>query len=184
MVSLQYVFRKRFQRDQGPTKDISIRRLWDNNQHERRTCQRRGIRKATATGGRASEFDHINGSRQAGSSRAIYQQCDANTWIADSKSNNRNTATASGKLCVRSNANDRKKRTETTPEKSKPRLYATGSRWILLVIWLSRQSGPQWVFVLQYPARTSECSHQIVSDGRKHKEQTRMIYKVVHRKHG
>ena len=40
---------------------------------------------------------------------------------------------------------DRGKRTAaatgkpTTPTQSEPRLYATGSRWILLVAWLSRQ---------------------------------------------
>ena len=76
---LQNVFRKRFHRDQGPTKDIIVGRLWDNNKHERRTCQLRIIRKATSTGGSASEFGHSDGSRQTGSSRAIHQQRDANT---------------------------------------------------------------------------------------------------------
>ena len=33
-------FTKRVQRDQGPAKDISVGRIWDNNQHERRTCKR------------------------------------------------------------------------------------------------------------------------------------------------
>ena len=36
-------FRKIVQRDQDPAKNISVGRLWDNNQHERRTCKRRGI---------------------------------------------------------------------------------------------------------------------------------------------
>ena len=60
-------------------------------------------------------------------------------------SNNHNTATSYGKLCVRSNAKDTYKRTAaatgkpTTPAQSKPQFYATGSRWILLVTWLSRQ---------------------------------------------
>ena len=36
-------FRKRVQRYKSPTTDISVRRLWNNNQHERRTCKRRGI---------------------------------------------------------------------------------------------------------------------------------------------
>ena len=76
---LNNFFRKRFQRYQGPDEDISVGRLWDNNQHERRTCQRRRIRKATSTGGSASKFGHSNGSRQAGSSRAIHQKYDANT---------------------------------------------------------------------------------------------------------
>ena len=88
--SLQDVFRKRVQRYQGPTMDISVRRLWDNNQHDRRTCQLRGIRNATATGGRASKFGHIDGSRKIGSGRAIHQQLNANTRIADINSNNRN----------------------------------------------------------------------------------------------
>ena len=68
----------------------------------------------------ASEFVHSNGSRQAGSIRAIHQQRDANTRISESNSDDRNTATASGKLCMRSNAKDSKKRTETMPSKSKP----------------------------------------------------------------
>ena len=35
-------FAKRVRGDQGPAKEISVRRLWYNNQHERRTCKRRG----------------------------------------------------------------------------------------------------------------------------------------------
>ena len=136
MGSIQDVFRKSVQRDQDPAKDISVRRLWDNNQPERRTCKCCVIWKATGTGGSAIKFGHSDGSRQAGSSRAIHQQCNANTWIAVSNSDDRNTATVSGKLWVRSNAKDRKKGTETTPAKFKPRIYTTGSRWILLVTWL------------------------------------------------
>ena len=37
------LFAKRVQRDQDPAKNISVGRLWDNNQHYRRTCKRRGI---------------------------------------------------------------------------------------------------------------------------------------------
>ena len=125
MGSLKDVFCKRVQIYQGPTKDISVGRLWDNNQHERRTYQRRGIRKAPETGGSASEFGHSDGSRQTGIGRAIHQQRDANTLIADSNSDDRNAATGSSKLRVRSNATDRNKRTAavtgkpTTPTQSK-----------------------------------------------------------------
>ena len=72
-------FAKRVQRYQSPTTDISFRRIWDNNQHERRTRQRRGNRIATATGGSASEFGNSYGSRHTGSGRAIHNQGDADT---------------------------------------------------------------------------------------------------------
>ena len=43
MGSIQDVFCKRVQREQEPAKNISVGRLWANNQHESRTCKRRGI---------------------------------------------------------------------------------------------------------------------------------------------
>ena len=68
----QDIFRKIFQRDQSPITDISVISI-RNKQHKRRTLRRRGEgRNATAIGGSAREFGHIDGSRQTGSDRVFH----------------------------------------------------------------------------------------------------------------
>ena len=99
----------------------------------------------TSIGGSAREFGHSNGSRETGSDSVVQKQRNTDTENAHSNSDYHNAATASSKLRVRYNATDRDKRETsatgkpTTPTKSEPRIYATGSRYILLVPWVSRQ---------------------------------------------